>query len=389
MSVYSNRIQNTKKSFIREILKVTQDKEIISFAGGLPNPISFPTLEIEESVKRVLKTQGNVALQYATTEGHKGLREWIAKRYQLRHGLELSYEDILITTGSQQALDLLGKVLINPGDIIGVEVPGYLGAIQSFSMFEPNFIGVNLTLEGLDSNDLKRVLDQNDVKLLYTVPNFQNPSGITYSKKNREQVANVLKDRSTFIIEDDPYGELRFKGKELPYIASNGLNNSILLGSISKIITPGMRIGWICTKNTELMSHLVVAKQAADLHTNYFSQCIIADYLEHYDLDSHIEQIRKLYLGQSNAMIAAMEEYFPKEVTFTKPEGGMFLWASLPEGMDSTIIFERAMPKKVTFVPGNPFYTHDKPVSTMRLNYTNADVDVIYEGIRRLASVIY
>lgn len=389
MSVYSNRIQNTKKSFIREILKVTQDKEIISFAGGLPNPISFPTLEIEESVNRVLKTQGNVALQYATTEGHKGLREWIAKRYQLRHGLELSYEDILITTGSQQALDLLGKVLINPGDIIGVEVPGYLGAIQSFSMFEPNFIGVNLTLEGLDSNELKRVLDQNDVKLLYTVPNFQNPSGITYSKKNREQVANVLKDRSTFIIEDDPYGELRFKGKDLPYIASNGLNNSILLGSISKIITPGMRIGWICTKNTELMSHLVVAKQAADLHTNYFSQCIIADYLEHYDLDSHIEQIRKLYLGQSNAMIAAMEEYFPKEVTFTKPEGGMFLWATLPEGMDSTIIFERAMQKKVTFVPGNPFYTHDKPVSTMRLNYTNADVDVIYEGIRRLASVIY
>lgn len=389
MSIFTNRILTTKKSFIREILKVTQEKEIISFAGGLPNPISFPSSQLKESVNRVLENQGNVALQYATTEGHRNLREWIAKRYQTRHGLGVTYEDIMITTGSQQALDLVGKVLINPGDVIGVEIPGYLGAIQAFSMFEPAFIGVNLNEDGLDIKDLRRILDQNDVKLLYTVPNFQNPSGISYSQKNREQVAMVLKEKATMLIEDDPYGELRFKGKDLPYIASHGIENSILFGSISKIITPGMRIGWICTKNKELMSHLVTAKQASDLHTNFFAQCIIADYLEHYDLDSHIEQIKELYLQQSNAMVAAMEEYFPKEVTFTKPEGGMFLWATLPEGMDSATIFDRAIQKKVAFVPGNPFYTHGNPVRTMRLNYTNADVDTIYEGIRRLASVIY
>jgi 2-aminoadipate transaminase len=389
MGIYTNRILNTKKSFIREILKVTQDKEIISFAGGLPNPISFPKNELQESVNRILETQGNVALQYSTTEGHQALREWIANRYRTRHGFEVSYEDIIITTGSQQALDLVGKVLINPGDVIGVEVPGYLGAIQAFSLFEPNFTGINLTDEGLDINDLVTTLDQNNVKLLYTVPNFQNPSGITYSQSNREQVANVLRGKSTMLIEDDPYGELRFKGKDLAYIASYGLENSILFGSISKIITPGMRIGWICTKNKELMSHLVTAKQASDLHTNYFAQCIVADYLEHYDLEEHIEQIKEIYLQQSNAMVTAMEEYFPKEVTFTKPEGGMFLWATLPEGMDSATIFDRAIQKKVAFVPGKPFYTHNKPVRTMRLNYTNADDDVIYEGIRRLASVIY
>lgn len=388
MSIYTNRILNTKKSFIREILKVTQDKEMISFAGGLPNPISFPKSELQESMNRVISTQGDEAFQYATTEGHRGLREWIAARYEARHGLKVSYEDIIITTGSQQALDLVGKVLINPKDVVGVEVPGYLGAIQAFSMFEPEFIGVKLNDDGLDIKDLEQTLDQTSVKVMYTVPNFQNPSGITYSLENRVQVAAVMKKRDTILIEDDPYGELRFRGKDLPYIASYGLENSILFGSISKIITPGMRIGWICTKNKELMSHLVTAKQASDLHTNYFAQCVVADYVNHYDLDTHIEKIKELYLRQSNAMVNACNEYLPGEVQFTKPEGGMFLWATLPEGMDSATLFEKAIQKKVAFVPGNPFYIHNNPVRTMRLNYTNADEEMIYEGIRRLASVM-
>lgn len=388
MSIYTNRILNTKKSFIREILKVTQDKEMISFAGGLPNPISFPKSELQESMNRVISTQGDEAFQYATTEGHRGLREWIAARYEARHGLKVSYEDIIITTGSQQALDLVGKVLINPKDVVGVEVPGYLGAIQAFSMFEPEFIGVKLNDDGLDIKDLEQTLDQTSVKVMYTVPNFQNPSGITYSLENRVQVAAVMKKRDTILIEDDPYGELRFRGNDLPYIASYGLENSILFGSISKIITPGMRIGWICTKNKELMSHLVTAKQASDLHTNYFAQCVVADYVNHYDLDTHIEKIKELYLRQSNAMVNACNEYLPGEVQFTKPEGGMFLWATLPEGMDSATLFEKAIQKKVAFVPGNPFYIHNNPVRTMRLNYTNADEEMIYEGIRRLTSVM-
>lgn len=387
MSLYANRILNTKKSFIREILKVIQDPEIISFAGGLPNPISFPKAELTESMNRVMLNQGEQSLQYATTEGHPELREWIANRYQTRYQLNVSREDILITTGSQQALDLVGKVLIEDNDNIGVEVPGYLGAIQAFSMYQPNFVGVELTKEGLNTKELEKLLDQKEVKLFYTVPNFQNPSGITYTEENRKEVARIISKRDTFLIEDDPYGELRFLGEELSYISSFGVENSILLGTISKIITPGMRIGWICTKNKELMSHLVTAKQASDLHTNYFSQCVVYDYLQHNDLTMHIEEIKKLYRKQSSAMIRAMENYLPKEVTFTKPEGGMFLWATLPDGMNSSDLFQRALEKKVAFVPGNPFYTHDEPVRTMRLNYTNAEEEMIEEGIRRLSSV--
>lgn len=388
MNLYTDRILNTKKSFIREILKVTQDKDIISFAGGLPNPISFPKTELQESVNRVIMTQGDEAFQYATTEGHHGLREWIAKRYKTHHGMDVSLEDILITTGSQQALDLVGKVLINPKDLIGVEVPGYLGAIQAFSMYEPSFVGISLNEDGLDTKELADTLDHSKLKLLYTVPNFQNPSGITYSLENRIAVAQIMKNGETILIEDDPYGELRFRGDDLPYLASFGLDNSMLFGTISKIITPGMRIGWICTKNKELMSHLVTAKQASDLHTNYFAQCVIADYLEHNDLDAHIEEIKELYLRQSDTMLKAMEELFPSDVKFTKPEGGMFLWVTLPEGMDSATLFHKAIQKKVAFVPGNPFYTHDNPVRTMRLNYTNAKEDIIYEGIKRLASLM-
>lgn len=388
MDIYTNRILNTKKSFIREILKVIQDDEIISFAGGLPNPISFPKEELRASMNRVITEQGDSAFQYATTEGHRGLRELIANRYVTTYGFNVSADDILITTGSQQALDLVGKVLINEHDVVGVEIPGYLGAIQAFSMFQPKFVGVELTNEGLNIDDLKKTLDENDVKFIYTVPNFQNPTGLTYTKNNRKMVAEVMKGRNTFLIEDDPYGELRFSGEDAPYIATYDLENSIIFGTISKIITPGMRIGWICTKNRELMGHLVTAKQASDLHTNYFAQCTIYDYLTHYDLQSHIEVIKKLYRKQSSAMINAIEQYFPSEIAYTKPEGGMFMWATLPEGMFSDALFERAIEKKVAFVPGNPFYTDNQSVRTMRLNYTNADEDMIYEGIRRLASVM-
>lgn len=388
MQIYTDRILNTKKSFIREILKVTQDPEIISFAGGLPNPISFPKEELRESMNRVITEHGDEAFQYATTEGHLGLRKWIAKKYEDRYGYQVTADDILITTGSQQALDLVGKVLVNEGDAIGVEVPGYLGAIQAFSMFQPKFVGIELTEQGLNPEELKRVLEENKVKFVYTVPNFQNPTGLTYTAENRKQAAEIMKQYDAFLIEDDPYGELRFSGEDAPYIASYGLENSILFGTISKTITPGMRLGWICTKNKELMSHLVTAKQASDLHSNYFAQCVIYDYLTHYDLQSHIEVIKNLYRKQSTAMIQAIQQYFPKDVAYTKPEGGMFMWATLPEGMYSDELFNRAMEKKVTFVPGNPFYTEEQSVRTMRLNYTNADEETIFEGIRRLASVL-
>jgi 2-aminoadipate transaminase len=385
---YSDRILNTPKSFIREILKVTEESDVISFAGGLPNPISFPVEELMESVNRVMKEEGSKVFQYATTEGLRPLREYIAKRYFEKHQLSVAAEDILITTGSQQGLDLIGKVLINPGDAVLLEKPGYLGAIQAFSMYEPTFIQVDLLEDGMDTKQLKEELGKQPIKLIYTVPNFQNPTGLTYSKERREEMTEALSSYPTILIEDDPYGELCFNGNSLPYMAINRMEHSVLFGSFSKIITPGMRIGWVCTKNKELMSHLVTAKQASDLHTNIFCQYILNDYLRHNDLDKHIEKIRSLYEEQCSSMLKAVDEHFPKAASVTRPNGGMFIWAELPKENNSLELFQKAMKENVSFVPGNPFYTSGDIQSTLRLNYTNSNPEVIEEGIKRLAKVM-
>lgn len=263
-TIYSERILKTPTSFVREILKVTEDEDIISFAGGLPNPVSFPQKAMMESTNRIMEQEGAKLFQYSTTEGLRALREMIALRYQKRDNLKVSADDILITTGSQQGLDLIGKVLLNKGDKVLLEKPAYLGAIQSFTVYEPEFVQINLSEEGLDTDVLESELKKDPVKLMYTVPNYQNPTGLTYSSENRKKIARILSEYQTILIEDDPYGDLCFDGKRLPYIASEGLTNSVLFGSFSKIITPGMRIGWICTKNKELMKHLVTAKQATD-----------------------------------------------------------------------------------------------------------------------------
>lgn len=387
-ALFSNRILNTKKSFIREILKVTQNKEVISFAGGLPNPISFPMEALKTSMNRVVDENGANAFQYATTEGYLPLREQIALRYKKRFGLNISPDDILITSGSQQALDLIGKVLINTGDHVLIEKPGYLGTIQALSLYEPEFHGIDLLEDGLDVAALAKALKAYSPKLLYTVPNFQNPTGLTYSLEKRKAIGELLKATSTYLIEDDPYGELRFSGEDLPYMGSYDLEHSILLGSFSKIVTPGMRIGWICTKDHDLMDKLIIAKQASDLHTNFFSQCVISDYLAHNDLDEHISKIKALYKEQSATMVDAIRTYLPGNIKVTVPEGGMFLWATLPEGISSLDLFHLAAKENVAFVPGEPFYTEELTSRTFRLNYTNSDSDTIQEGIKRLAKVI-
>lgn len=387
-SVFSNRILNTKKSFIREILKVTSNKEIISFAGGLPNPISFPIPALEASIQNIIHTQGPSVFQYATTEGYLPLREYIANRYKARHGLDIQPKHILITSGSQQALDLLGKILVNEGDEVLVEKPSYLGAIQSLCMNEPQFLEVNLGQAGPDVKELEEIFAHHAPKLFYTVPNFQNPTGLTYSLETRQALGQLLSDKDTVLIEDDPYGELRFMGKDLPYSGSFGAKRSVLLGSFSKIITPGMRIGWICTKDEEMMDKLITAKQAADLHTNYFSQVVIHDYLAHNDLDSHIEEIKALYLKQRNAMLESIKTYFPKNVHVTEAEGGMFLWVTLPSYLSALKLFDLASNAHVAFVPGEPFYANKIETNTLRINYTNSDTDTIQEGIKRLASAI-
>ena len=389
MTQFSERILKTPASFIREILKVIQQDDIISFAGGLPNPVSFPKEALKESMERVIDQYGDEVFQYSSTEGYQPLREWVAKRYRDEYGMDVQAEDILITTGSQQALDLMGKVLINPKDALAIEEPGYLGAIQAFTVFEPDFCPVPLMDDGIDLEKLEQILRERDVKLLYTVPNFQNPTGLTYSVEKRKALCSLLNRYSAYLIEDDPYGQLKFQGEVLPYIGSFGLKRSVLFGTISKIITPGMRLGWICTKDKELMQHLVTAKQAADLHSNIFAQYAVYDYLMNHELKEHIDKIKDLYKEQSDAMLKAMKDFFPDTVTYTLPEGGMFVWGSLPEGESSLELFDRAMKEKVAFVPGNPFYVDDqKPVPTFRLNYTNSEPEVIREGIRRLGKLM-
>ncbi|WP_146553064.1 PLP-dependent aminotransferase family protein [Rummeliibacillus sp. SL167] len=388
VQIFSDRMLKTDSSFIAEIMRLTEAKDIISFAGGLPNPISFPVTEFQESMDRVLQTSGEKVFQYAGTQGYLPLRQWIADRYKKRFDIDVSADNILITTGSQQGLDLMGKVLINKGDRVAVESPCYLAAIQTFSLYEPNFLSVSLEDDGLNLEELEETLKNDDVKLLYMVPNFQNPTGLTYSREKREAIYEIIKKTNTILIEDDPYGELRFAGESLPYIAGGKLDNSVLFGSFSKTLSPGMRVGYLCTTNKELMGHLIAAKQSSDLHTNVISQYAIYDYLVHNDYEKHISQITDLYKKQCNAMIAAMEKYLPAHVTFTKPEGGMFLWADLGEGVSSVEVFKRAIENKVAFVPGDPFYTNVKGASTLRLNYTNSEPATIEEGIKRLAAVL-
>ena len=385
---YSDRILSTPSSFIRDILKVTQDPSVISFAGGLPNPISFLEEALKESACRIIDNEGGKVFQYSTTEGHLPLRQFVADKYNKNFGLNITPEDVLITTGSQQALDLIAKTLLNKGDRVIIEEPGYLGAIQAFCMFEPEFLPVTLEDDGLDLKKLEETLKKERVKFAYVVPNFQNPTGLTYSKERREAVCALCDRYDTVLVEDDPYGELRFKGEKLPYIGAGKLPHSVLLGTFSKTVTPGMRLGFIITQDKELMNHLVTAKQSSDLHTNIFSQYMIADYLAHNEYQKHVDKIIALYKGQAEAMLAAMKEYFPAHVKYTEPEGGMFIWVTLPEGQSALDLFHKAMEKKVAFVPGDPFYAGKTNVNTFRLNYTNSTPETIREGIKRLAEVL-
>lgn len=386
-TLLSDRIKATPPSFIRSILKTAADPDIISFAGGLPNPVSFPQEELLVSMERIVKAYGDKLYQYSITAGLPELRQYIADRYNKKFGLDLTMDHILITTGSQQALDLISKTFLNKGDGVILEKPSYLGAIQAFSQYQPAFYPVELTENGLDIEQLKIAL-RNQVKLIYTIPDFQNPTGLTYSAENRNLISKILKENEIVLIEDDPYGDLRFDGERLPYIGAGKLTNSILLGTFSKTVTPGMRTGFIISQNTELLKYISVAKEASDLHTNIFSQYLILDYLEHNDYETHIAEIRKLYKAQAQAMIAAMDRYFPETVKYTKPHGGMFLWVTLPEGVSALSLFPKALEKKVAFVPGDPFYINMKNTNTMRLNYTNADSQAIEEGIRRLGDLL-
>jgi len=385
MPQFADRVAKAQRSFIREILKITSDPSVISFAGGLPNPASFPVAEIAAAAAKVLYESGPSALQYSATEGFLPLRQWIAARYRSRMGMDVDPSDILITTGSQQALDLAAKVIINAGDPVVMEKPGYLGAIQAFTIFRPAWRSVSLEPDGPDLDALDKALD--GAKLFYAVTSFQNPSGLSYSAAKRARVAELLRRHGCFFLEDDPYGELRFKGQPLPPVYAQRPEHSMLLGTFSKVAAPGFRLGWIVARG-EIMERLVIAKQAADLHTGSLDQMIVHQFLADNDFEAHVARIRELYGNQCRAMQAAIARHFPKSVHVTEPEGGMFLWVTLPENISATELLKRAVDCKVAFVPGAAFFVDGTGENTLRLNYSNAAAETIDEGIRRLAQCL-
>jgi 2-aminoadipate transaminase len=386
-SIFSDRIADVPRSFIREILKVTLDPTIISFAGGLPNRKFFPVAELKIATNKVFDTMGRDVLQYSSSEGFSGLRELIAKRYHDKKNLEIPVADILITNGSQQGLDLMGKTFLNEGDDVVIEEPAYLGAIQAFSIFRPRFNPVVLTEEGLDLRQFKSVMSRHKPKLIYSVPNFQNPSGISYSEKTRQEMADILQGTSTLLIEDDPYGDLRYAGSAKSSFKAILPANTILLGSFSKTISPGLRLGWIVAPH-DIMEKLIIAKQAADLHTTHFTQCILYQYLKDNDIDAHIKKIKEAYGKQAKAMLDSIERYCPDGVAHTTPEGGMFLWITLPENASSRDLLDLAIKDKVIFVPGDPFYVNRQNANTLRLNFSCIDEETIITGIKSLGKAM-
>jgi 2-aminoadipate transaminase len=381
------RMSRVQASAIREILKVTERPDVLSFAGGLPAPEAFPAEALARAHADVLARDAAAALQYGPTEGHGPLRAWVAERMTGR-GLPASPEQVLITAGSQQGIDLVAKTLIDPGDTVLVEAPSYLAALQCFSTYEARFETVETDENGMRVDALERALRAGRPKLIYLVPTFQNPRGTTLSLERRDRVAWLASEYGVTVLEDDPYAELRYRGAALPPVAGIDPDAPVIhLGSFSKTLAPGLRLGYAIADERTIRA-LTIAKQATDLHSGSLAQHAVARLFETFDYDAHLRRLRTLYGERLDAMLVAIDRSFPAGTHWTRPEGGLFVWVSLPQGLDAEELLADAMRDRVAFVPGAPFYPAVPCHETLRLNFSNRPPLLIAEGIARLGACV-
>jgi 2-aminoadipate transaminase len=395
---YAQRALGLRSSAIRDLLKLSQDPEVISFAGGLPAAEMFPLAEVAAAAQRVILEQGKSALQYGATEGYRPLREMLV-RHMGRYGIRVEVDNVLVTTGSQQALDLVGRLFINPGDHVVTEEPTYLGALQAFSACQATYLPVPVDGDGLRIDRLEEALRAGP-KLLYVLPNFQNPTGVTLSLERRRRLIELASRYGVPIVEDDPYGQLRYEGTHLPPLVAldaeyhhcaNGessLHGAVLyMGTASKTLAPGLRLGWVVAPR-EVIQRLVTLKQGTDLHTSTLTQMLAYETAKAGFLDRHVRALRGVYRARRDAMLGALEAHFPPGVQWTRPQGGLFLWVTLPGGLDSSSLLQEAIAAKVAFVPGAAFFPEGGGERTLRLNFSFCAPSVIVEGVRRLGQVL-
>ncbi len=390
---FAERTKEMKASEVRELLKLLQMPDMISFAGGFPNPETFPAELIKDIVCEVLKKDGAQSLQYGITEGYAPLREAVAERMR-RKGLDAQKENVLILSGSQQAIDLTGKVFIDPKDTIVVSAPTYLTALTGWTVMQANFESIpidddNMRMDIFEERMKKLVRRPNPPKIVYALPNFQNPAGVTMPEKNRRKLIDLASDYDFIILEDDPYGELRYVGKDIRPIKSwDDEGRVIYMSSFSKILSPGLRVGW-AVAHPDILQKLIIAKQSADVSANVLGQRIAHEYMVQGHIDPQIEKIRRIYSRKMEIMLAGMSEFMPDDLSWTKPEGGMFLWVNLPGWMDSSELLKKALKKRVAFVTGKAFFADPREgSSSLRLNFTHPSDEMITEGLRRLGSVV-
>ena len=388
---FARRLENAEGSAIREILKLASNPEVISFAGGLPAPELFPVEEMKKVALAVLEEQGRAAMQYYATDGYPPLREAIAERMNRKLHTNVTADSILVTNGSQQCLDFVGRVLLDEGDKIIVESPSYLGALNAFKAYGPEFIEIPTDEDGMIMSELEKALAANpDVKFIYVIPDFQNPSGRTWPIERRKQFMEIINKYEIPVAEDNPYGELRFEGEIFPSLKSYDTKGLVLFfGTFSKIFAPGFRLGWV-SASPEILEKFNISKQAADLQASTISQMEMAKFIEMYDLDAHVEKIKEVYGKRRTIMLDAMDEYFPEGIKFTRTDGGLFTWVTLPEGIDAAqLMKDVVLPNNVAYVPGEPFYPNGGNANHFRMNYSCMPEDKIVEGVKRLGKALH